>query len=405
MAYLTRLSLVTLLIIATLCGANWFVDPFGMYWSPVVAGLNQIKPASGDRVRVTKAYRASETRPEALIVGNSRAEMALYPGHPSFKGARVYNQAMPGAGIALQTNYARNTLSASPELAHIIMSVDYLDFLVPRAQFSALPRDEQLPDYLFRLPLFTPDWSGSLARAREKTALLFSLDGLLASLRTVIQQGVDANSIDRWGFNDPRGYIEILQREGITTLFVQKLQELDRNMRSRDLVTINPANGEGSADYAALEDFLAEMSGRGIRVQLFISPYHISYLHLLDDLGMTGDFLAWKRKLVQTVERVSPAIELWDFSGPSSYIHEPVPADSRQAMQWYWEPAHYRRVLGDKILDTLASGTVREGFGIRLTSADIDGVTQASRQQVVESRDAWLALQRSLGIHIEPLSP
>lgn len=403
MGYLNRLFLCTLAFVVMICATNWFIDPFGMYWSPVINGLNHTKPASGDRVRVTKAYRAVAVSPQILIVGNSRAEMALFPGHLSFGDARVYNQAMPGAGIQLQTDYARNTLHTAPDLQRVIMSVDYLDFLIRRDRFSN-PREEATPNYLFRLSMYTAGWHGILARLREQATLLFSLDGLLASGLTIVQQGAAVNSIGPWGFNNPGNYRDILRHEGITALFVQKLQELNENMRDRDLVTTDPKTGQDSPRYTILADFLADLARNDIPIQLYISPYHISYLHLLNDLGMTEDFLVWKSRLLELVEDSEGEVELWDFSGPSTFIQETVPVGSHHAMQWYWEPAHYRRELGDKILETLATGEPASGFGVRLTKDVIDHVINEDRLLINNSRSEWLSLQHSLGIQIEPVS-
>jgi hypothetical protein len=404
MAYLNRFFFCTLAIIAIVSAANWFIDPFGMYWSPVVAGINSTKPASGDRVRIIKAYRGPAFTPQVLIVGNSRAEMALHPEHASFDNARVYNQAMPGAGIRLQTDYARNTIDSTPGLKRVIMSVDYLDFLVRRARFSEPQTEEAAPNYLFRLPLYKPGWTGRMGRLREKSALLFSLDGLIASVRTIFQQGAAVNSIGPSGFNDPASYVDILRHEGINALFIQKLQELDRNMRNRDLTTIDSDTGQRSPQYTILADFLADLSEQNIQVQLFISPYHISYLHLLDDLGMTEDFIAWKHELLKVVEENRANVNLWDFSGPSNFIQEPVPVGSNRAMQWYWEPAHYRSNLGDKILESLATGKATSEFGTHLTKDVIEVVTDAHHSLLSDTRDDWQALQQSLDIHIERLS-
>ncbi|MAZ69737.1 MAG: hypothetical protein ABJM39_04260 [Porticoccus sp.] len=403
MVYLNRFFICTFVVIAIVCAVNWFIDPYGMYWSPVIVGINSTKPASGDRVRVIKAYRAPEFAPQVLIVGNSRAEMALHPEHPSFDSARVYNQAMPGAGIRLQTDYARNTIDTTPSLKRVIMSVDYLDFLVRHARFSEPHIEDAAPDYLLRLPLYTPGWSGRAMRLREKSALLFSLDGLLDSVRTVFQQSAAVNSIDPTGFNDPASYVNILRHEGINALFVQKLEGLDGNMRGRDLMTIDSDTGQRSPQYGILADFLADLSEQDIHVQLFISPYHFSYLHLLNDLSMTKDFIAWKYELLKVVEESGANFNLWDFSGPSIFIQEPVPVGSNRAMQWYWEPAHYRRDLGDKILESLATGKAISQFGTPLTKGAIEAVTEAHYSLLSDTRDDWQALQQSLNIDIDAL--
>ena len=283
MVYLNRFFICTFVVIAIVCAVNWFIDPYGMYWSPVIVGINSTKPASGDRVRVIKAYRAPEFAPQVLIVGNSRAEMALHPEHPSFDSARVYNQAMPGAGIRLQTDYARNTIDTTPSLKRVIMSVDYLDFLVRHARFSEPHIEDAAPDYLLRLPLYTPGWSGRAMRLREKSALLFSLDGLLDSVRTVFQQSAAVNSIDPTGFNDPASYVNILRHEGINALFVQKLEGLDGNMRGRDLMTIDSDTGQRSPQYGILADFLADLSEQDI--QKICDSHNMVFLDTKKPLG------------------------------------------------------------------------------------------------------------------------
>jgi hypothetical protein len=67
-------------------------------------------------------------------------------------------------------------------------------------------------------------------------------------------------------------------------------------------------------------------------------------------------------------------IPLGDFSGYNSMTTEPVPpsGDTTSRMKWYWESSHYRKELGDLVLDRLLEyeGTGRAipvDFGILLT--------------------------------------
>ena len=51
------------------------------------------------------------------------------------------------------------------------------------------------------------------------------------------------------------------------------------------------------------------------------------------------------------------SIIFWDFSGDSSFIHEAIPAAGVRSgpLQWFWEPAHYRRQLGDLMVNAMLS--------------------------------------------------
>lgn len=58
---------------------NWFIDPYGIFGTRIVHGLNALKPFAGDRGRTVKLYQVIRVRPRGLIVGNSRPELGLDP--------------------------------------------------------------------------------------------------------------------------------------------------------------------------------------------------------------------------------------------------------------------------------------------------------------------------------------
>jgi len=72
------------------------------------------------------------------------------------------------------------------------------------------------------------------------------------------------------------------------------------------------------------------------------------------------------------------AYPLWDFSGYNSLTTEDVPpdGDSETQMKWYWESSHYKKELGDLVLDRIfdyhhSRRIVPDDFGILLTSENI----------------------------------
>jgi hypothetical protein len=85
-------------------------------------------------------------------------------------------------------------------------------------------------------------------------------------------------------------------------------------------------------------------------------------------------------------------LPIWDFSGYNSYTAEKVPplGDVNTEMQWYWESSHYKKELGDLVLDRVfghqePGRTVNPDFGVLLASENIE----LHLQQVRNDRQKW----------------
>ncbi|KAF0102839.1 MAG: hypothetical protein FD187_798 [bacterium] len=62
---------------------------------------------------------------------------------------------------------------------------------------------------------------------------------------------------------------------------------------------------------------------------------------------------------------------------------EPVPlrGDRATEMRWYWEAGHFKRELGDRILEEVLSGERgRTGFGVRLDARNIEAGSAAMHE-------------------------
>ena len=54
-----------------------------------------------------------------------------------------------------------------------------------------------------------------------------------------------------------------------------------------------------------------------------------------------------------------------------------MPDDPKARMKWYWDSSHYKKELGDIVLDRMFDGNFSGGgdcpdFGVKLTSQNID---------------------------------
>jgi len=84
-------------------------------------------------------------------------------------------------------------------------------------------------------------------------------------------------------------------------------------------------------------------------VVLFINPYHRDYLAIVREAGLWDQMLEWKRRLAGLARQ--HGVELFDFSGYGPGIDDDVSGLKKgEALPWYWEPAHYRKELGELMI-------------------------------------------------------
>lgn len=348
-------------------GVNYLVDPYGLFGARRIAGFNERKPASTERVRVTKPYMASRVRPTVVIGGNSRPEIGLDPQSACWDKTEqpVFNMGVPGSSVFMQTRYVQHAVEQGKS-RRVLFGVDFLDFLVDRDQ-SAGSIDWRVLGKSFDGRLGP---GVSLQKLEDVLSGLFSLTALTDSLATVTAQH-DAYAATRRedGFNPGLDYVPIIRSEGQSVLFAQKNREVRSRLRAATLGVLH-ADGRRGQPLLALRHFLQWAKADGVEVVLFVNPYHVDYLILVEMSGYWPLFEEWKRQLTDIA--VEFGVPLWDFNAVDAYSTEspPPPHDRRSMLRWFWEPAHYRRELGDLMLATMLERTCGaptvDGFGSKL---------------------------------------
>jgi hypothetical protein len=94
-------------------------------------------------------------------------------------------------------------------------------------------------------------------------------------------------------------------------------------------------------------------------VVLLISPSHGWHWQTLELSGLWPRFEAMKRRMVEINAEEAraaqrPPYPIWDFSGTCGPALEPAPVDASSRLHWFWEPVHYKKALGDVMLDRIA---------------------------------------------------
>lgn len=351
---------------------NYLVDPYLMMGTKRWQGFNLHKIKIGKHLKMSKAYHPNFGEWDTLLVGNSRIEMGLDPNHACFRKSanKVYNLGLPGAGVRQQLEYALNLIYQQP-VKQVFLSIDFVDFLVlnewrPRNGKPDLGAPSGRLKFTFDGSK-NPDHTS--ATFMDHYRALFSLDALFGSLQTLALQSPRQPDRDNHGFNPARDYQHGVNIEGAHAFFAQKMSIME-NKYSQGW-SLKYSNGSPSQSFAILARFLEIAEKKGVKVILFTNPFHQKFWGLLRDNNLYEMHQVWLNEVQALISNAgSPNTSLWNFSIDSEYIHEKVPANNLKGnpLTWFWEPAHYRKELGDLMLNRMLADQCQNEsqFGARL---------------------------------------
>jgi len=362
-------------------GINALVNPFNLYAGLRLSGFNDYKYELARHSRLSKAAELRRQRPECLILGSSRAQAGLDPDQPAWTHCRVYNLAHAGGTLYESMRYFQQA-AAIQRPREVVLALDLFMFNAyrpPQPGFS----EERLMVSIDGAP--NPAWPRVFAY--DVFSNLLSWDALKASWKTA----VPAHRRQRRGAEDgfweyERFRLEQAPRRGQRDAFRRNEEAFLTThwfpAPQRRFTTHDPVSGADA--YDSMRIILRIAHREGVRLHLLVSPAHARQWETLRQAGLWQEFEDWKRMLVhvnnEEARRAGRApFSLWDFSGFNTYTTEDVPAESDRAgaMRWYWESSHFRKELGDIVLNRVlgqnATGhKVAVDFGVRLDARNLD---------------------------------
>jgi hypothetical protein len=149
-----------------------------------------------------------------------------------------------------------------------------------------------------------------------------------------------------------------------------------------------------------LRELIAACRADDIALYIFIAPTHARDLESLRILGLYPLFEQWKRDVTRIITEDAAQhpdkqpLQLWDFTGYTSLTIEDVPTANERGkqMQWFWESSHFKKELGDLVLNRLfrlhnATPTAPEDFGVLLSVDMIEAHLAHIREQQKRYRE------------------
>ena len=348
--------LVCVLVLVTLIGGfNALVDPYLVIGAPRVAGFNAAKPATETHSGLAKSYLIHRAPYAGVMIGSSKVDIGLDPDSPAWpaEDRPVFNDGVPGVGVSGSLDLLRQAIA----LGHIRRALVFLEI----SEFLK-PAEAPAPQ-----PPVPTGWSAFSAHAQDVALATFSLDALWSSLATVAAQGEpDVVDMSQHGATGDGGFRAEIAGIGYTGLLAQKhaANAEALNFLAEKLHTHSHA---AIGHLEELTEIMTLCRIHHIALDLVISPFHADYLRSLDAAGLKNRMIEAKNALTQLVAAEPGNIALWDFLGYDAYSTEPI---ENSGMTWFWEPNHFKRALGEKILAAVYRGD--KSYGVRLTPGQQD---------------------------------
>jgi hypothetical protein len=355
-------------------GVNLVVDPYGVHGLVESPGLNQLKPEFAGHMRLGKAYAVVQLRPTAVVLGTSQALVGLDPAYAAWPEQAVYNLALNGVNAYEAWRFFQHAHATQP-LKLVVLVLDPQMFRADEP--TKLTFDDRV--------LNTPGRDRWLGRVLGQVRLALSLDALLGSARTVwVQHGappgyraiIRADAVRDDGFQDMVGYEEEVRHGGgAHRQFYDRVRLRDPSQA--DPRFVDAASGESTFSYLA--SIVRVCHRDGVDLRLVLAPRHVAGWRR-EELEWTGE---WKREVLQTVcsvagEASAAPFPVWDFNYVNPFTTEPVPAagDLVSLPRWFWDPSHFRRELGEVILDRVfgvpRQDPDQQAFGVLLAPDSLE---------------------------------
>lgn len=374
------------LLLLLLAASNVLMDPYLVYGTPRLEGINRYKTRFFYGQFEAKPRLLRETSPQHLILGTSTAGGSLRPDHPGFRGERAFNYALAGSPPAVQARALDDALQ-SGTLRSVIVCVDLFAYnaFLDQPVFRRWGRRVSAGD----------DSSGSWSRVREDMeialARLFRWSTLKDSVGTYLEQrqpgtgGLFRDLRDDGFWQNPRPdtwpKLQMFQRVEHQYLSTGWFPEPQRRFGFED--------GHGRSTIGELHQLLVAARRADVDVIVAVMPFHARYAEAMHEAGLWDELDALKRKLVELAmaPEMKGGVRVWDFSGYHALSMGRV-SGAVTDTPWFEDAIHPSVATGDRMLRRMLQKPLGDsGFGRLLEPSTLD----ASLAAAVRRRPDYLS--------------
>jgi hypothetical protein len=391
-------------ILAVVCAVNVVVNPYDLFPWTRIPGVNVLKPAIKNHAALTKTYQVERARPVTAVLGTSRVYLGIDSASPAWPESYrpVYNYGLPGTNMSRSLLRELREAWSTGNLRHVVAFLDFPAFLEPDRPVHG-EEDERRLKFLDD---GAPNHAWRMQRVDDAFLSVFTLAALSDSARTILDQGRGDRVLDLRldGTSTDADFADAARAEGMNAVFAQK---------DEDILGGLPRLQHALADWHGLmpnlgivRDMIRFCRAHDLTLTLILGSSHVDSMEIFRRAGLWPRVEQLKNDIASLVaEANSETVTAWDFVEYSPYTTErlPPPGDLTTNVRWFWEPAHFKRALGDVMLRRVFLGMPAD-FGAPLTAATVNARNQAVREQQ-ESFIGWhLACEANREARCSPLA-
>jgi hypothetical protein len=343
---------------------NYIMDPYGLYKTNFF--LN--KPIDATQARIVKLFKAKDIDPVSIVIGTSRADLAIDPDHRYFKKPS-YNLSISGASL-YEIKYYIKEMILEGNVKDILLVLDWRmfnDLLKKVPEFETYFDNFNPYRYIINAQTLKDSYTTFINRDIQS---MYYKNGLLSS------NGMNIH------VKNSGGHLSLMKKE---ENFYYSIFPTDSN--------IYIATKHNSFD--DFKEILDLSYNNNIKLDIIFGPSHIRQWEAFAYYHDIEDWYKWKKDVVLFVEKIAIKknkipFRIMDFSVYHYFTSEMVPSKPEIAMQYYWESSHYKKELGDIVLDRLLDISPYKDFGIELNSQNIDNHIQKLR----DDREKYIDIKK-----------
>ncbi|MCD8554263.1 hypothetical protein [Seleniivibrio sp.] len=325
-------------------------------------------------MRYIKFKQIQKLKPSYLILGSSRA-YAGYDTINAYFDNNTYNAGVGGASMYEVNKYFDSALKQG-NLKKVLIGLDYLSF---NAQLHV--REKNFDDYEQQQIWF---YTYTIRFDAVKDSIKKALGTLKRTHRTFTARGV-AESTEKNMFLDNISVAMSLLK------YTQLYADMSSDYRYGD------TKRNSFDDFSTILD---ECYKNNIEVELVFNPSHVLQWEVATLNVGYDSWLKWKKDVVDAVyksaeEHGKKPFPIIDFAVYNDITTEKIPHSSNE-MQYYYDTSHFKRNVGDMVLERLKSGVVKDGFGIELNPRMMDGYLAKMKQERADYLKKYLKENGSL---------
>src|ERR1700722_20903284 len=277
-------AMTLLVLLALVAGLNAVINPYEVFAWQRIPGLNGYKPGTRNHVALAKAYQVERARPVTVILGTSRAYLAMDAASPVWPEADrpVYNYGTMGVNMSEVLFRELRQAWGTGRLRHAVAILDVPGFLPPDPPLGHGPDQRRL--------IFLDDGAPNPDRKAQYLNDAFlsvlTMGALVDSVRTVLARngGATVLNLRPEGAAPAADLLDVARAEGMNALFTQK-DEYDLSQVGAFKRVLADWHGP-MPNMGILRDMIAFCLRHDVTLTLVLGSSHVDQMEIYRKAGL-----------------------------------------------------------------------------------------------------------------------